>query len=382
MTWATWRRWLIALALAGTLVATLPAPGARASAASDPAPVLAYYYIWFTPSSWRHAKRDYPALGRYSSDEQTVMRQHIRWAKRAGIDGFLVSWKSTPVLNERLRKLIAVAAQEHFKLGIVYEGLDFERRPLPAHRIAADLAFLQRRYSSSPVLRILGKTTVVVTGTWKFSRSDLRIITRHARPRLQVLASSPNVADYQRVADLFDGDAYYWSSVNPQTFPGYEQKLRAMSAAVHAHQGLWIAPAAVGFDARLIGGHTVVDRQDGANLRRQFSAATASSPDAVGLISWNEFSENSYLEPSVKYGSRYLQVLARILGAKAPVATDLDSSAPDGRGSSSNLILMGGGVLLLLAALTVTGHRRRSRTKPRDPDPLPGPRSRPTERRL
>ena len=64
-----------------------------AQAASDPTPVLAYYYIWFDATSWKRAKTDYPVLGRYSSDERRVMRQHVRWAKQSGIDGFIVSWK-------------------------------------------------------------------------------------------------------------------------------------------------------------------------------------------------------------------------------------------------------------------------------------------------
>ena len=40
------------------------------------------------------------------------MRQHVRWAKRAGIDGFIVNWKSTPVLNRRLERLAEVAAAD------------------------------------------------------------------------------------------------------------------------------------------------------------------------------------------------------------------------------------------------------------------------------
>src|SRR5262245_17421603 len=56
-------------------------------------PVLAYYYIWFDTKSWDRAKTDYPLLGRYSSDDADVMLQHITWAKSAGINGFIVSWK-------------------------------------------------------------------------------------------------------------------------------------------------------------------------------------------------------------------------------------------------------------------------------------------------
>ncbi len=37
-------------------------------------------------------------------------------------------------------------------------------------------------------------------------------------------------------------------------------------------------------------------RKGGATLRRS-SPRRAASPDAIGLISWNEFSENTYVEP-------------------------------------------------------------------------------------
>ena len=73
-----------------------------ATAVTNPIPVFAYYYIWFDTNSWNRAKMDYPKLGRYTSDDRTVMRQHIQWAKDAGISGFFVSWKSTDVLNRRL----------------------------------------------------------------------------------------------------------------------------------------------------------------------------------------------------------------------------------------------------------------------------------------
>ena len=62
--------------------------------------------------------------------------RHVDWAKQAGIDGFIVSWKSTPVLNRRLERLAEVADAEHFKLLVIYQGLDFQREPLPASRVA------------------------------------------------------------------------------------------------------------------------------------------------------------------------------------------------------------------------------------------------------
>jgi hypothetical protein len=82
-------------------------------------PVLAYYYIWFDTQSWDRAKSDYPLLGQFSSDDEDVMRQHVEWAKDAGIDGFIVSWKSTEKLNRRLDQLVEIAEEENFKLAII-----------------------------------------------------------------------------------------------------------------------------------------------------------------------------------------------------------------------------------------------------------------------
>jgi hypothetical protein len=118
------------------------------------------------------------------------------------------------------------------------------------------------------------------------------------------------VEGYQRLSEFVDGDAYYWSSVNPDSHSGYLDKLTAMREIIHKNGGIWIAPAAPGFDARLVGGTSVVERKDGQTLKTELNTALQSLPDAVGLISWNEFSENSHIEPSQNYGNLYLKVLA------------------------------------------------------------------------
>jgi Glycosyl hydrolase family 99 len=293
-------------------------------------PLLAYYYIWYDTSSWDRAKKDLPALGPYSSDDAAVMRQHIEWAKAAGIDGFLVSWKNTTTLDKRLATLVDVARQEDFKLGIVYEGLDFSRKPLPASQIAEDLDYFTAHYAADPVFRIFDKPLVIWSGTWEFSTADIASVAGPRRDQLLILASEKSPDAFARIASLVDGDAYYWSSVDPYTMSGYQAKLTAMSAAVHDAAGLWIAPAAPGFDARLIGGTNVVDRKDGQTLSVEMNAALHSFPDAIGIISWNEFSENSYIEPSRTYGDRSLQVLAGLRKTNLTTIEGVDSSSPGG----------------------------------------------------
>lgn len=343
-------RWLVVAAL--LLSACVPARSESPSVASNPIPVLAYYYIWFDNQSWERAKLDYPLLGRYSSSNADVMRQHIQWAKEAGIDGFIVSWKSSDKLNERLEKLIQVANEENFKLAIIYQGLDFQRNPLPVQQVDADLSYFIEHYSEDQAFYIYDRPLVIWSGTWKFTREEVENVVVGKREHILILASERNVDGYTRLADLVDGDAYYWSSVNPDTFPGYPAKLTAMSEAIHGNGGLWIAPAAPGFDARLIGGTTVVDRKDGETLQVQFNTAMQSSPDAIGLISWNEFSENSHIEPSENYDDRYLKVLADMQNVPAPVVNNFDSSEPgDTAGPGATLGALGTDRLLALGVV-------------------------------
>jgi phospholipase C len=345
-------------------VAVVTATDPPARAAGPPDPLFAYYYIWFNAGSWNRAKIDYPLLGRYSSDEREVMRKHVEWAKRAGIDGFIVSWKSTPVLNRRLRRLAEVADAEHFKLLVIYQGLDFEREPLPAARVARDLDFFEHRFAPQRPFQVFAKPLVIWSGTPRFTRAQLASVTERARRKLLVLASERNVAGYRRVAGVVDGNAYYWGSVDPATYPGYAEKLAEMGEAIHSRGGRWIAPAAPGFDARLVGGSSVVDRRDGATLRTQLDAATGSSPDAIGLISWNEFSENTHVEPSERYGSRYLDVVADVRGARLPELGDFDSSEPAATGVNYGLPLLGGVALFFVAGFLVLLRRSRRRLPP------------------
>jgi hypothetical protein len=352
------RRLGICLLVATTLVA-VAVPTAAAVAPSRP-PVWAYYYIWFNISSWNRAKRDFPVIAKYSSDEPSIMREHIRLAKDAGIEGFIVSWKSRPVLDKRLALLIRVAKEERFKLAIMYQGLDFERRPLPVEKISLDLTRFERHFAGSPVFAGFGKPLVVWSGTWAFSRHEIERVVSPHRDRLRILGSERNPADFRTKADLFDGDAYYWSSVNPATQRNYVHKLAAMGQAVHDRAGLWFAPAAPGFDGRLIGHPTVVAREHGDTLRRELNAAQRSNPDVIGLISWNEFSENTQVEPSHEHGTTALEVLADAAGTRFKAKDDLDSSQGDRGQGPGPLPATLGFIVFGLVAVWVIGRRKRA----------------------
>ena len=315
-----------AQAARATAAAASARQGGTGNSAGTSIPLFAYYYIWFSHNSWARAKTDLPLVGTYSSSDPGVMRHQIVQAKSAGITGFIVSWKDTPLNDQRLELLMRVAAQEHFKLAMIYEGLDFSRKPLPVSQVAADFAAFRDKFAGNPVFyRVNGKPLTIWSGTWAFSYAQVAQVTSAVRPQLLVLSTEKDMKGFERIAGVTDGDAYYWSSVNPATNTGYEAKLDRMSQAIRRAGKYWIAPFAPGFDARLVGGQRAVPRDNGQTLRTEYAVAVRSSPDMLGLISWNEFSENSYVEPSKNYGYQSLDVLRQL---RAVPAAPAGSPAP------------------------------------------------------
>ncbi len=324
----------LALVLVGLAVPASPAPRTGqphpSPSHSQQIPVYAYFYQWFDHGSWRRAKMDYPVAGRYSSDDPQVLRHQIDQAQDAGLDGFLTSWKYTPRLNRRLEMLLGAARDRHFDVGVVYEALNFERRPLPIATVRWDMVELVERWGDELRSPRFDRPIIIWTGINEYSLADIRSVRRALGARAYLLASSRSAAKYRHVAELVDGDAYYWSSANPGT-PYTHHRLATIATAVHQHHGIWLAPATAGFDGRTLGHQRVIPRHGGRTLTRSLDDALQSHPDAIGVISWNEWSENTYIEPGERYGRQELTALSAFLDhhglrSSAPPQHDADST--------------------------------------------------------
>ena len=72
-----------------------------------------------------------------------------------------------------------------------------------------------------------------------------------------------------------------------------------------------MATAQPGFDDRAIPGRPPrppTERGDGAFYCRTWEAALANDPDWVVITTWNDWGEQTMVEPSVQYGDRYLDL--------------------------------------------------------------------------
>jgi hypothetical protein len=267
----------------------------------------------------------------YSQDDAGFIEADVRQAAAAGLSGFLVNWIGTGSAGQsatsnpysaRLRVLVDAvhkvnAAGIPFKLWLSYKA---SAQVLPASFISNDLAYFVRTYGSDPAFdrSQSPKVTMIWQGSRKYSAATLSAVGGPLRSKLRILGDETSWSTSR--APYLDGDAYYWSSQNPYSNPQSFQQLAALAAAVRASGAnpdgtakVWVAPITPGYNKQLSGGSSCVPRRGGQTIRTLYTGNGATHPNAFGLISWNEISEGSYIDPMTRYGYQDLNALSSLI---------------------------------------------------------------------
>jgi hypothetical protein len=340
-------------------------PGAPTIPYADgiPAPalprlVLAVHYPWYgTPDGpagrWRHwnharlampearilgfhdprrdvgpGRRDvgathYPEGGPYDSRDPARIRAQFALARRAGLDGFLVSWwgrESEEALG--LAALFRHAGEAGLVLAPYYETGELWRRG--ASGVAADLAsLLDRHEREASWLRVAGAPVVFLYAShrlrpraWDAVRARLAAEGR----RLFLVADAPGPEWLSMRSDWlrrFDALHVYTPVVFLARGRDVGETYRELGGLARRVGRPFIPAVAPGFDDRGVRTPgTVVDRAGGRTYDDTWQAALATDPPWVLVSSWNEWHEGSEIEPSVEFGSRYLDA-TRVWAARA-----------------------------------------------------------------
>ena len=207
--------------------------------------------------------------------------------------------------------------RRNLHLGLAYEA--FGRFDRPAALQVNDLRYFRKRYGSKRVFKNSFSPNPMV-----MLMSSRRLLPAVGSPgavlpRLfQAMGSSlyligdETYRSYPTDGAYLHASGYYWSSQNPWTNSGAPSQIRALGNAVHREGKRWFAPVTAGYNKQLIGGRACVPRKGLETLNKLWAMNKTSNPDAWFAISWNEFVENTYLQPSLRYGSRYLDALGQL----------------------------------------------------------------------
>lgn len=311
-------RWLLVALL-------LVLPGGNTALARDTPhiPVLAFYYTWYSPSSWCLCRMsDLPPL-RYDSGSPATIDRQLRQASNAGIHGFISSWWGRgDQTDQHFALLQSRAAALHRATGHRFTSTIYLESDSPLLRtqrsIVPALRYVLAQYARSPFFfHWHGKPVIFIWDPLGGGRTLAmwRRIRARVDPRHRTIWSAEGTDI--NLLTVFDG-LHLFSAANwalptgdiAATDAAFRARINTFNAMHHTHR-IWAAGVVPGWNDMRVSGRRdahIVPRHNGATYRLSWTAARASNPDWITITSFNEWFEGSMIEPSIHYGDRYLKI--------------------------------------------------------------------------
>jgi hypothetical protein len=273
-------------------------------------PIFAHYHVWWSDSLWDdHLEKmtDSPLLGRYHSNNNELIKTHMDQAMAAGVRGWVISWHFNDFLNAGLEKVVDYAEERGFNIFIHHNNLKKTGERRTVESIIFDLNYIVEKYSEKKVFLLYEKPVVVLAQSYLYTNDEIAQIVDIFKDELIILGNEREAADYRARKSIFFGNYYYWPSYDPYSYTSASNKLMELDSAIHEVEGaLWWAPVAPGYHKFSTGRQ--ISRRNGSTYINEFQNSLKSNPDAIVIISWNEWAESTYIEPSEKYGTFYLDL--------------------------------------------------------------------------
>ena len=335
-------------------------------------PLYAFYYPWYgTPEvsgEWRHwniaghnpdkisnGRRDiasvrHPYPDVYDSSDPSTIKRHIELAKKAGIDAFIFSWWGRGTFEDNVLKTFArISEEEGFKFSIYYEGTFVWYQDIVKSYqniisyIENDLSHLSQYFDFPNYLKIEGKPVVFIYGR-AFFPPFWCAQEECASPFPQKVTWTDIIRKFQNLFFVADDISFFIPS--PYGFRFRDELFDMGFRAFHAYNPYFESYRLLGkknmdeyyeifsdyvSDARrrkawvaitILPGYddTALDRRfpwklprmDGETLRKLYTFSVKLKPDAILLVSFNEWHEGTEIEPSFELGEKYINLLAEL----------------------------------------------------------------------
>ncbi len=258
----------------------------------------------------------HPIVPDYRCDDPALLRQHLRWMRRAGIDvivydvyGFgkwsildLPRDRTLPLLIEELSNQAGESRQlqlviwlekwfsnptvEQYRYGLNYVRHHLANQPWYYH------------YRGKPlVLTYLNGLNDAIESVEK---ENTCFTLRRVRPF--------RTDDWSYIEDSPQTPNREWMPVNA----GFDSYLE------RAYTEKYVANKEVDLEAvRQHGPVAAAKREEGRFFERQLLRARAVNPDIIFISGWNDWQCCLQIEPAVEYGFQYVDMAARLLGRES-----------------------------------------------------------------
>lgn len=296
--------------------------------------VWAYFFGWWLGDSWGNpALSDYP-LSPYDQRDGGVLANQIGQAQSAGIDAFIMSYfgpKDGNLTHQVFNMLLDIAAGSGFKVGA---SIDMHEAGYNSNlgELSDSINYVVNDRANHPAyLRYNGKPVIFFWNQTRYSVGDWQNLRAALDPNRNTIW----VAEGTNTAYLSAFDGLYLFNTAWAGNPG--ATARQWQSRVQNNGGTFYAPTVLpGWDETAIAAATgrrnptsPRARNDGQFLTNSWNGAVSANTDVILVVSWNEYFENSHIEPSQKYGTQSLDVIRGLIAA-------WKSGAPAGGGQSAS----------------------------------------------
>lgn len=301
--------------------------------------VGAHYYPWYEMNgghqNWTDDCVAEPVLGEYAADEESVIDQHLTWCLDHGINWLSVSWWGEGSGSDRALSdgLLQSKKFDQLSFSILYETTRLEKYNYDLDADATrDFLIKEFRYLEEQFfgrdnyLHIDGRPVIFFWISHALegdARAAFNTIDTALETELYVLAGVPFGRSLGTAPMTAAADGI--TSYNPYTprpdieevfHESYTEGLQTMNLATRASDLDFFPPVISGFNDTAIPDS---QREDNPVLTaspkryervcRQVQPHLADS-QAVLITSFNEWYENTQIEPNEKYGTAYLETTA------------------------------------------------------------------------
>lgn len=249
----------------------------------------------------------YPSLGCYSSNDTSVIAQHMRWIREAGIGVVVITWWGEGSYEDRsLGLYLDQAEKSGLKVAVhlepFYQTVEAARK---------EIVYLFERYGQHPAwYRLNNRPMIYVYDSYRLPAQEwLKLLGPTGELSVRGTAYDAVfiglwVKENEEkffMTSGFDGFYTYFAS------SGFEygctpENWLVMSEFARSAGLLFIPCVGPGYiDTRIRpwNAQNTEERDGGKYYEQMFQAAAATEPDFIGITSFNEWHEGTQIEPAV-----------------------------------------------------------------------------------
>jgi hypothetical protein len=281
----------------------------------------AFYYPWYNPTRrWTQRSMERPLLGEYYSADPIIISKHIDWATGYGIDAFFISWHGPYSWEERMTKnFVNNQLIEDIKFSLIY-GVDWEEN---VKRVSEHFRYINRTYFNHPSFLKIDEKPAIFLYLVRAYPQESKEIVENVRLEYPVYLIADLVYwdppfKYHELTKLFDAVSAYNMHISNEDVRNnfielVDRKYNEWFTESKTSGVNFIPQVFPGFNDTKVPGRENLpyprSKEFFENLIRVARKYVDPKLNTMFVTSFNEWYENTQIEPSINYRFEYLQIL-------------------------------------------------------------------------